>query len=174
MAKAPDIPKDLSAITPDWVLDLALYLNGLERQEEKYKVIQVDIGRHEADSEGVLSDILKVFCHLELRKDPGSHGRTVMYNWFVKVIPRQMSDLVQKAQLFQKEIAFYRDVVPYLQEFVRNQSPTFKLKHFKIPKYYYGDTIEDGKGVLVLQDCSMKGFKSFDGITQLMDLEHLQ
>ncbi|XP_059080164.1 uncharacterized protein LOC131878256 isoform X2 [Tigriopus californicus] len=174
MSKAPDIPKDLSGITYDWVLKLALHLNDLDQSEERHKVVQIEIDRHEAYMEGALSDIMKVFVHLEIRKNSGSIERTVMYNWFVKVVPRLMSAMVQKHGLFQREIIFYRDVVPLLSNFAKNQCPGFKLKYFRIPKFYYGATSENGNGVLILEDCAMKGFRIHDVSNQLFDLEHLK
>lgn len=174
MSKAPDIPKDLSGVTYDWALNLALHLNGISKSEERHKVVQIEIDRHEAYLEGALSDITKVFVHLEIRKDPGSMERTVMYNWFVKVVPTLMKGMVQKHDLFQREITFYKEVVPLLSNFAKNQCPGFKLKHFRIPKFYYGETSANGNGVLVLEDCAMKGFRIHDASNQLFDLEHLK
>jgi hypothetical protein len=57
-----------------------------------------------------LSDISKVFVHLEIQKDEkGKKTRKpIILNLFVKIVPEHLSSLVMRHRLFEREITFYR------------------------------------------------------------------
>ena len=64
--------------------------------------------------------------------------------------------------------------MPTLQELLENKNPKFKLKHFHLPKFIYGDVTKSGEGVLVLEDLSPFGFETFDSVTTLMPFQVLK
>ena len=57
--------------------------------------------------------------------------------------------------------------------FMHSKNPEFRLQHFQIPQFVYGDLTTKGEGVLVLEDLSIKGFDTVDSILTLMDAEDL-
>jgi hypothetical protein len=47
--------------------------------------------------------------------------------------------------------------MPTLEAFMVSKNPDFRLQHFQLPHFVYGDVTSKGEGVLVLEDVSIKG-----------------
>jgi hypothetical protein len=73
-------------------------------------------------------------------------------------------------------LIIYRNVIPCLQEFLHSCGKNFFniFQHFSLPKFIYGDVTENGEGVLVLEDVSSRGFRTFDTALLLFDFDHLK
>lgn len=166
------IPIGLGDITVDWVLALVKHMNHFGPDEE-LRVRSVSINC-QPNTEGVLSDICKVFIHVDkvvVKNDAAK--KSFIHNLFIKIIPSQFRKLVTSHRLFDREIVLYSQVLPKLLEFAHTNSPQMKLKHFGIPTFLYGDVSTSGEGVLVLEDLTPRGFKTYDPSMMLMDMDHM-
>ena len=60
-----------------------------------------------------------------------------------------------------------RDYLPSLLSFASSRRADFKLNHLSVPRFFYGDVADEadddeggrGRGVLVLEDLSTRGFR---------------
>lgn len=85
-------------------------------------------------------------------------GETQVFNWFVKVMPKQHrnSDLMNQFNIFENEISFYKNIAPDLLNFLNENG--VKDIQFDIPKLLFADNREDG-AVIILEDVSEQGFR---------------
>ncbi len=66
-------------------------------------------------------------------------------------------------------------MIPTLQEFIKTRHPGSTIfQHFMVPKFLHGDVTPEGLGVLVLEDISARGFKTFDVNLIMLDYDHLR
>ena len=161
------IPKTIKDVDSQWVLKLVQILEKVP-ELSKIKIVQLNI-EQELNNEGVLSDSCKVY--LQVKIEGVSPKKSLVYRWFVKTVPQRYQNVVIDNRLFEKEVFFYRQVFPLLQSFLKSKAVT--LKHFKVPKFIFGDVNSQGEGVLVLEDLSSVGFDTFDPTLMLMDFERL-
>ena len=161
------IPKTIKDVDSQWVLKLVQILEKVP-ELSKIKIAQLNI-EQELNNEGVLSDSCKVY--LQVKIEGVSPKKSLVYRWFVKTVPQRYQNVVIDNRLFEKEVFFYRQVFPLLQSFLKSKAVT--LKHFKVPKFIFGDVNSQGEGVLVLEDLSSVGFDTFDPTLMLMDFERL-
>ena len=53
-------------------------------------------------------------------------------------------------RLFDREILFYRFILPQMRAWAREQNPDIKF-NFSVPKFVYGDVDQTGAGVVVME-----------------------
>jgi len=84
-------------------------------------------------------------------------GNKITYNWFVKIMPKQHknSDLINKFDIFENEIGFYKDIAPDLLSFLNDNG--VKDVEFDIPKLLFAANKEEG-AIIVLEDVSEQGY----------------
>jgi hypothetical protein len=99
------VPTGFKDIDANWVLGLVCHINAININNgfKDLKVISLSI-HCQPNTEGVLSDICKVFIHVE----DLSRKQEIVHNLFIKIIPHQFRQLVTTHHLFDREIAFYR------------------------------------------------------------------
>ena len=163
------IPKTIKDVDSQWVLKLEQILEKVE-QLSKIKIVPLII-EQELSNEGVLSDSCKVYLQVKIEGGLSPKKSALVHRWFVKTVPKQYQNVVIDNRLFEKEVTFYRQVFPLLQTYLKSKAVT--LKHFKVPKFIFGDVNSKGEGVLVLEDLSSVGFDTFDPTLMLMDFERL-
>lgn len=85
-------------------------------------------------------------------------GQKITYNWFVKILPKQHrnSELMNKFNIFENEIGFYRDIAPDLLKFL-NENGVEDVE-FNIPKLLFADYKNDEGAVIILEDISEQGY----------------
>lgn len=84
-------------------------------------------------------------------------GHKVVYNWFVKILPKEHknSDLMNQFNIFENEIAFYKDIAPDLINFL-NENGVADVE-FDIPNLLFADDKEEG-AIIILEDVSEQGY----------------
>lgn len=100
------IPASVEDIDREWVSRLVGLVSG--DGECEVRIISLE-KVHDVSSEGVLSDVAKIFVHASVTaagKD--KKPRPVTHNFFVKVVPTHLVPLVKRHKLFEREIIFYR------------------------------------------------------------------
>ena len=162
MTSLIQVPTSLSDINKDWVLAVLFVIEKVHAPLSEVQILQLKV-TNQPNNDGVLSDICKVHVEAKICE------KFTHYNWFVKVTPHNLRALVTKHHLFDKEITFYCQLMPTLEEFM--QARHFQLEFYKIPKYIYGDVTPHSEGVLVLQDLTPYGFDTFDSTTSLLPFE---
>jgi len=166
------VPTRLEDVDRKWLINLVCLVDNINCVED-VKVVQYDM-QIQPNTDGVLSDICKVHIDVEAGSEVNSEGTCIIsHQWFLKVVPKRFKQLVTKHRLFEKEIAFYSQVMPTLEAFMLSKNPDFRLQNFHLPHFVYGDVTSKGEGVLVLEDVSIKGYDTINSISMLMDAESL-
>ena len=101
-------------------------------------------------SSGDMSTTCKIHARLL------SHGRTENYTFIAKILPADDPNRVYvfEANVFEKEISIYFELLPCLRQFCSEP----QLQHFlatNIPQCVYGSNNMDGAGVLVFE-CALQ------------------
>ncbi len=94
-----DIPEDPSGVDRQWVLALLRHLHENEDVDEN---AVIDLSVHGADG-GVLSDIVRGYVRAAKK-----NKKFLVLNIFVKLMPSGFMPMVNKHDLFAREITFYR------------------------------------------------------------------
>jgi len=104
------------------------------------------------DITGNLSESGRVEVRLTM-----SSGEKVVHNWFVKIMPKQHknSELMHKFNIFENEIAFYRDTAPDLLAFLKVNGIEDIV--FDIPKLLFSESTDEG-AVIILDDVCEQGY----------------
>jgi hypothetical protein len=85
------------------------------------------------------------------------------FQFLIQIIPKDpdLREIVVRHNLFAKDILVYSEVLPLLQDYVRNRSGSERSidVSFSVPKFVYGDYDKDqGLGVIVFEDFFQEGF----------------
>jgi len=106
----------------------------------------------EPEITGNLSESGRVVIDLELNS-----GESITYHWFVKVKPmdHKNSELMDKFNVFENEITFYKDIAPDLLNFLKVSG--VNDVEFNIPKFLFADSSEVG-AVIILEDVTSHGY----------------
>lgn len=104
------------------------------------------------DITGNLSESGRVVVSLAM-----NDGHKIVYNWFVKILPKQHrnSELMNQFNIFENEIGFYKDIAPDLLSFLNENG--MKDVEFDIPTLLFADNTEEG-AVIILEDVSEQGY----------------
>ena len=118
---------------------------------------------------GCLSDI----CKAQLRIEVNDRNPFVQ-NFFIKIVPSQLQQLVTRHRLFDREILLYRFLLPEMLGWARRRNPDLPLQlQFRTPRLLYGDVDPAGAGVVVLEDLSSRGYSTVDPRVMLLGRRHM-
>jgi len=149
------IPTQVGDISPDWV---KMVIN-----QYKIKHIQpplainaqvVNLNVHDAK---VSSGDMSITC--KIHAIVNSHGDLENYTFIAKILPADDPNRVYvfEANVFEKEISIYFELLPCLRQFCSDSM----LKTFlstNIPQCIYGSNNTDGAGVLVFECALQQGY----------------
>ena len=151
-ARKSVIPQDISHIKNDMVISHLL--------KEIYSIQWCDVrsvtvrekAAQPGDITGNLSESSRVVVSLVM-----NNGQKSDHHWFVKIMPKQHknADLMEKFNIFENEIGFYKDIAPDLLSFLTESG--VKNVEFSIPKLLFAANEEDGS-VIILEDVSVQGY----------------
>lgn len=79
-----------------------------------------------------------------------------------------LTNLMESANIYTREIYFYSQILPEFQKFQENN--TKMLKEFAFPKYIYGH--EEGKRFLVMENLKTQGFQTIPDKSSGLDVAH--
>lgn len=116
---------------------------------------------HFKESVGDFSSTHKLDVEIRRKED----GEKINLSFVIKLLP--MDDparvFVFQANLMEKEIEMYFDILPALSQFLSAQGDGSGLKNFVadlIPECVYGTHNAEGSGALVFKSCVEKGFRT--------------
>jgi len=146
------IPRSMAHLQTEMVMKNLL--------KEIYKINYMDVRSMKVDEKttspqditGNLSESGRVIVTLVMDSD-----EVKVFNWFVKIMPKQHknSELMNKFNIFENEISFYKEVAPDLLNFLGENGA--EGVQFDIPKLLFAENGEDG-AVIILEDVSEQGF----------------
>lgn len=146
------IPRSMAHLQTEMVMKNLL--------KEIYKINYMDVRSMKVDEKttspqditGNLSESGRVIVTLVM-----DSGEVKVFNWFVKIMPKQHknSELMNKFNIFENEISFYKEVAPDLLNFLGENGA--EGVQFDIPKLLFAENGEDG-AVIILEDVSEQGF----------------
>lgn len=150
--RRPKVPRSMSHLKNEMIMSGLL--------KEIYSIDYCDVrtmsvtekAARPGDITGNLSESGRVVVSLTM-----NDGRKIVYNWFVKILPKQHrnSELMNQFNIFENEIGFYKDIAPDLLRFLNENG--MKDVEFDIPTLLFSDNTEEGAAI-ILEDVSEQGY----------------
>ena len=149
------IPTTVSDISPDWVKMI------INQYKIKHLQPPLDVSSQvinlNVDDCKVSSGDLSITC--KIRAMVNTFGSLESYNFIAKILPSDDPNRVYvfEANVFEKEISIYFELLPCLRQFCEDDT----LKTFlstNIPQCIYGSNNLDGAGVLVFECALQQGY----------------